>query len=127
MPSPNTRVVLVADDSDDVRELVALQLRLSGYEVVEACDGREAVELAKKRCPALVLMDINMPVLDGLAATRLLRQVKELCRTPIVAFSAFGSGDNRQRALDAGCDEYVTKTAGVGQLMEIVRRHLSAA
>jgi CheY-like chemotaxis protein len=118
---------MVVDDADDVRELIALQLRLSGYDVIEARDGREAVELATLSCPSLVLMDINMPVLDGLAATRLLRQVKELCHMSIVAFSAFGSGANRQSALDAGCDEYVTKTAGISHLLEIVRRHLGAA
>ena len=116
------RTVLVVDDSDDIRELVCTQLRLLGYEVAEARDGREAVEVAKARRPSLILMDIQMPVMDGLAATRLLRDVKELSGMAIVAFSAFGSGGNRQRALEAGCTDYVSKAAGIGQLSAVVRR-----
>lgn len=120
------QTILVVDDSEDVRELTALQLRLAGYEVFEARDGREAIEIARRHRPALVLMDINMPVLDGLAATRLLRQVKELCHICIVAFSAFGDGESRRLALEAGCDDYVSKPAGIAMLLEIVQRHLSA-
>ncbi len=120
-------MVLVVDDSDDIRELVCTQLRLLGYEVAEARDGREAVEVAKATRPSLILMDIQMPVLDGLAATRLLRDIKELSGMAIVAFSAFGSGCNRQKALDAGCTDYVSKVVGIGQLSAIVRRFLSAA
>jgi len=121
------QTVMVVDDSDDVRELIVLQLRLSGYEVFEAKNGQEAVEMARSSCPSLILMDINMPVLDGLAATRLLREVKEMCHTAIVAFSAFSSGDNRQLAIDAGCNEYVNKTESISHLLSIVERHLRPA
>lgn len=113
------------DDSDDVRELVALQLRLSGFNVVEARDGREAVELARQNCPALILMDLNMPVMDGFSAARQIRSIEELCRVVIVAFSARGSGGGRERAIEAGCDEYVSKTAGVGRLQAIVTQYLT--
>ena len=116
--------VLVVDDTPDVRELMSLQLRSLGYRVVEAADGREAVEAARKSCPTLILMDVQMPVLDGLSAARLIRSVKELCRVIIVAFSAFGNGGNRERALDAGCDDYVSKAEGVTRLRDILRRHL---
>ena len=118
---------MVVDDSDDVRELVALQLRLSGYDVIEARNGLEAVELAKQKCPALVFMDVQMPVMDGVTATRLLRRIEELCGMVIVAFSAFASGDNRVRALAAGCDEYVSKNEGINLLTGIAGRYLSAA
>lgn len=121
------RTVLVVDDSDDVREFVALQLRLSGFNVVEARDGREAVELAMQNCPALILMDLNMPVMDGFSAARQIRSIKELCRVVIVAFSAHGSGGGRERAIEAGCDEYVSKTAGVGRLQAIVTQYLTPA
>ena len=120
--------MLVVDDSDDVRELAALQLRLSGYRVIEARDGLEAVELARENCPALIFMDIQMPVMDGLTATRVIRGVGGLRDVKIIAFSAFGGGDgSRQRALDAGCDEYVSKTVGVNQLTNIARQYLPQA
>ena len=120
--------VMVVDDTADVRELMALQLRAEGYEVVEAANGREAVELVRQKCPALILMDLQMPEMDGFEAARLIREIKEQCRMPIVAFSAYGYGEtNRWRAMDAGCDEYVNKLDGIGRLPEIVGRHLKAA
>ncbi|HLL77567.1 MAG TPA: response regulator [Pyrinomonadaceae bacterium] len=125
--SGRKRTVMVVDDSDDVRELAALQLKLAGYEVVEARDGLEAVELAKERCPALIFMDIQMPVMDGLTATRMIRGVRELCAVTIIAFSAFGSGGNRQKAIEAGCDEFVSKVVGVNELSAIIERFLPTA
>ena len=120
--------VMVVDDNPSMRELIEAQLRGHGYEVVTAADGREAVRLARQRCPALVLMDINMPVMDGLEATRLIRAIRELCRMPIVAFSAYGDeGDSRRLALEAGCTEYVSKTVGITLLPGIVDRYLRAA
>jgi two-component system cell cycle response regulator DivK len=120
-----TFTVMVVDDNDSMRELIGMHLRIHGYEVVEASDGSEAVELVRRACPALILMDINMPVMDGLEATRLIRAIKDLCRMPIVAISAYGEGgDNRQMALAAGCDEYISKTKGISELPSIVERHL---
>ena len=119
--------VLVVDDSDDVRLLVCMRLRAAGYRVAEARDGREAVEVAQERRPALILMDIQMPVLDGLAATRLLRDVRELAGMAIVAFSAFDSGGGKQRALEAGCTDFVDKVVGVNKVAAIVRQYLGHA
>ena len=119
---------MIVDDNANLRELMSAALRAHGYEVVEAGDGREAVRLVSQQCPALILMDIQMPVLDGLEATRLIRSIKELCHMPIVAFSAYGeTGDNRRKALEAGCTEYVSKTEGITELPRIVERHLRAA
>lgn len=116
---------MVVDDNESMREIIGMHLRGHGYEVVEAADGSQAVELARRKCPALILMDINMPVMDGLEATRLIRAIKELCRMPIVAISAYGDGgDNRRDALAAGCDEYISKTKGITELPSIVERHL---
>jgi CheY-like chemotaxis protein len=121
------QTIMVVDDSEDVRDVMVMQLRESGYEVIEAGDGREAVELAKAHCPSLIFMDINMPVMDGLTATRLLREIKELCGTVIVAFSAFSSGSNRQFALEAGCNAYVSKTSNIHQLSSIAEHFLQVA
>ena len=120
--------VMVVDDNENLRELMSAQLRAHGYEVIEARDGREAVRIVKRECPALILMDIQMPVLDGLEATRLIRAIRESCQMPIVAFSAYGeTGDNRRKALEAGCTEYVSKTVGITDLPLIVDRYLRAA
>ena len=119
--------VLVVDDSDDVRTLVCMRLRLAGYDVVEARDGREAVEVAKATRPALILMDIQMPVMDGLAATRLLRDVRELSGMAIVAFSSFDSGGSKQRALEAGCTDFVDKVVGINRVAAIVGQYLRHA
>ena len=120
-----TFTVMVVDDNESMRELIGMHLRVHGYEVVEASDGSEAVELVRRECPALILMDINMPVMDGLEATRVIRAIKDLCRMPIVAISAYGEGgNNRQEALAAGCDEYISKTKGINEIPSIIERHL---
>jgi CheY-like chemotaxis protein len=114
--------ILVVDDSDDLRELLVTHLQNRGYKTVEAANGLEAIEQAHRTSPTLILMDINMPLLDGLTATRTIRQAQRLPDTAIVAFSAFLSGSNRQHALAAGCDDYVTKTEFVEELDGILKR-----
>src|SRR5215203_1172694 len=104
-----------------------MRLRHAGYDVTEARDGREAVEVAKATRPSLILMDIQMPVMDGLAATRLLREIGELSGMAIVAFSAFGSGGSRERAMEAGCTDFVDKVLGVNRVAAIVRQYLGHA
>lgn len=127
LPDAEKQTVMVVDDSDDVRELMILQLRLSGYDVVEARNGLESVELARRSRPALILMDINMPVMDGVEAARAIRGIEEVCRVVIVAFFALSSGNNRQRALEAGCNGYVTKNEGINDIPAVVRRYLPIA
>ncbi|MGH9875446.1 MAG: response regulator [Pyrinomonadaceae bacterium] len=124
LPANTNNTVMVVDDSDDIRELICTHLRMLGYNVVEASNGQEAVDIARATHPGLIFMDIQMPVMDGLAATRLLRNMKELSDMAIVAFSAFGSGGNRQRALEAGCSDFVDKVIGMNQLVAIVQRFL---
>src|SRR5918997_1078107 len=96
MDTADTRPnVLVVDDSEDIRELVRLQLTHLGYRVTEAANGREAVESVGRECPALILMDITMPILDGLEATRLIRGMADICGIVIIAFTALHSGRSR--------------------------------
>jgi len=78
LPINSNNTVMVVDDFDDIRELICTYLRKFGYDVVEASNGQEAIEIARATRPALIFMDIHMPVMDGLAATRLLRNMKEL-------------------------------------------------
>jgi CheY-like chemotaxis protein len=116
---------MVADDSEDIRELLRMQLTQLGYRVVEAADGREAVEAVRKERPALILMDMSMPVLDGFEATRLIRRIEGARRVVILAFTALSSGASRAKALAAGCDDFVRKHIGMDELSALLARHLS--
>ena len=100
------RTVLVVDDFDDTRLLLRTWLERRGFRVVEAENGIEAINRAEAESPDLIIMDMQMPQLDGLSATRRIRDLKSLNSVPIVAVSAYGADQFRQQALAAGCDEY---------------------
>lgn len=112
---------MVVDDTADVRELVALHLRALGYDVVEAADGREAVELVRLARPGLILMDLSMPVLDGFEVTRRIRGLAETRDVPVVAVTAFSEGDTRRRALEARCVDFVGKPVDFEALGGVLR------
>ncbi len=99
-------------------------LEMAGYSVVEATDGEQAVKLAVETRPALILMDLSLPKMDGLAATRSIRQKRGMKRVPIVAVSAHDSTESRAEALDAGCNEYVTKPIDFDRLNELIAEFL---
>ena len=127
MVNAANRTILVVDDTDDVRELVRLQLVMLGYRVMEASNGREAVDMVSQEPPELILMDLSMPVLGGIGATRLIRESVGNSNVVIVAFTALPSTDTRQLALAAGCNDYVHKPLEVGQLASLLKRYLSSA
>jgi CheY-like chemotaxis protein len=115
--------ILVAEDFDDTRFMMRMLLEMSGHRVFEAADGREAVEVASRERPDLVLMDLNMPVLDGIAATRLLHELPETAAVPVVAVTAHcGDSEWRDRALEAGCVECVGKPLDFGRLERLIGR-----
>lgn len=109
--------ILLVEDNQDSREGLARRLLRRGYEVVLACDGREGVDLAGSAAPDLILMDINLPVLDGWEATRLIRSVDETRAIPIIALTAHALTSDRQKTLDAGCDDYHTKPVELTRLL----------
>ena len=115
--------ILVVDDEADSREMLATYFQLEGFDVAEAADGYEAVERALAEPPDLVVMDMAMPVLDGLDSTRAMRLHDPLRRVPIIALTAFGSF-YRPRALAAGCDELLAKPVDFDRLRPVVARHL---
>jgi len=115
-----SRKILVVDDFDDTRLMMKLWLEKQGYRVVEAEDGEEAVRMAEAERPDLIIMDIEMPQADGLDATRRIRQLQALRRTPIVAVSAYGAEEYRTRALSAGCNEYVSTPFDPALLAELM-------
>jgi CheY-like chemotaxis protein len=117
--------VLLVEDTEDNRQMMRRLLEMSGYRVVEATNGREAVEVASTEQPQIILMDLSLPLIDGLAATRRIRSLPGLCRVPIVAVSAHDTADFHSDALDAGCDAYITKPIDYSQLEDLVIRLLS--
>ena len=117
--------VMVVDDADDVRELICMQLRWRGYEVVEATNGEQAVELANRSHPGLILMDLSMPVMDGYEATRRIKTLPGLGGVPIVAVSAFCDPFNEHKALEAGCVECVRKPIDFPAFDNVVAKHLN--
>jgi two-component system cell cycle response regulator DivK len=117
-------VVMVVEDFEDNRFMMRRLLEMSGYRVLEAINGEEAVELAHRERPQLILMDLSLPQLDGLAATRRIRQNAELRDVPIVAVSAHDTADFHADALAAGCNDYVTKPIDFDQLEALLQRLL---
>jgi two-component system cell cycle response regulator DivK len=116
------RTVMVVEDFEDNRFMMRRLLEMSGYRVVEAVNGQEAVEKARNEHPDLILMDLSLPLLDGLAATRRIREYAELKKVPIVAVSAHDTADFHAEALAAGCNEYVTKPIDFDQLETLLSR-----
>ncbi|HEV3468538.1 MAG TPA: response regulator [Pyrinomonadaceae bacterium] len=116
--------VLVVEDFEDNRFMMRRLLEMSGYRVLEAVNGKQAVEMALSEHPAIILMDLSLPMLDGLAATRRIREQNGLARVPIVAVSAHDSADFHAEALAAGCNEYVTKPIDFDQLVQLLDRLL---
>jgi len=119
------KLFLVVEDFEDSRFMMRRLLEMSGYDVLEASDGEQAVTMAVEAKPVLILMDLSLPKLDGLAATRKIRQKKGLKRVPIVAVSAHDSPESRTEALEAGCDEYVTKPIDFDNLHAILQRFMN--
>ena len=115
--------VLVVEDQADVRMMMKMLLRGGGYDVIEAADGYEAVELAVEQQPDVILMDMAMPVLDGLYATRAIRQHDELAGVPILAVTAYGDF-YKDRAIAAGCTDVLQKPLDFGHLQPLVQSYL---
>jgi CheY-like chemotaxis protein len=99
-------------------------LEMTGYRVIEAMNGEEAVKLAQAESPSLILMDLSLPVIDGLAATRLIRKLPDLELTPIIAVSAHDTSDFQSEAIEAGCDTYVTKPIDFNELELLIAKLL---
>jgi two-component system cell cycle response regulator DivK len=119
------QTVLLVEDTEDNRFMMRRLLEMTGYRVVEAMNGEEAVRLAKAESPSLILMDLSLPVIDGLAATRLIRKLPEFESTPIIAVSAHDTSDFQSEAIEAGCNTYVTKPIDFNELEQLIAKLLS--
>ena len=119
-----TKRILVVEDQEDLRAILRDFLTASGYEVIEAVDGGEGVAKATSERPDLVLMDIQMPVLDGYEATRQIKALPVLAAIPIIAVSSFAMKGDEEKARASGCDDYVTKPYSPVQLLRLIRGFL---
>jgi two-component system cell cycle response regulator DivK len=113
--------ILVVEDNMDTYELVHLVLEKNGYETLLAVNGHEGVEAARKHKPALILMDMSMPEMDGWTATRLIKKSEQTSHIPLIVLTANVLMNDRQRALDAGCDEFITKPIDLDELVETIQ------
>lgn len=114
--------VLVVEDNMDTYELVRFILEKNGYEVFLAVNGRDGVNAATKQKPDLIVMDLSMPEMDGWTATRLIKENKYTASIPLIALTAHVLPGDRQRAVDSGCDEFITKPMDLLELVETVNR-----
>ena len=115
-----TPAILVAEDDSDSREMIKILLCSKGYAVIEAADGLQAVEVALTKLPDLILLDLQLPLLDGVRVTRNLRQHPMLRAVPIVVISGHDQDRHRQSSFDAGCNEYLLKPIDFERFEEIL-------
>jgi len=115
--------VLIVEDNEKNMKLFRDVLQATGYSTLEATTGEEAVELALSQAPALVLMDVQLPGIDGVEALKRLRQNERTASIPVLALTAQAMSGDRERFLEAGFDGYLAKPVDVGELIEAVREH----
>jgi len=118
------QTIMVVEDYDDTRVLLRHALEVKGYRVLEAVNGQEAVDLAEREQPDLILMDLDLPILDGIAATNQIRQQSQMERVPIVAVTAYPLSYTRVKAFARGCNEYMSKPIDLKELEEVIVRYL---
>lgn len=116
--------LLLAEDHELSRDLLARRLERQGYEVIPAANGREAIRAARKHQPDLILMDLEMPVMDGNAAIRYLKNDLRTFRIPVIVLSAHVSVENVTKAMAAGCQAYETKPVVLSRLVERIEEAL---
>ncbi|HEX5708289.1 MAG TPA: response regulator [Pyrinomonadaceae bacterium] len=121
-PNPT---VLVVEDYEDSRFTMRIGLEEQGFHILEASDGEQAIEIALRERPTVILMDLSLPGLDGLEATRIIRSTPDMADTLIVAVTAHIEADYRTKALEAGCNAYVTKPIDFNFLNDLIKNLLS--
>ena len=116
--------ILVIEDTEDNRQIIRDLLSSVGYELIEAMDGVSGVALAQKERPDLILMDIQLPEIDGYEATRRIRAIPELAKVPIIAVTSYALSGDEAKTREAGCDGYVAKPFSPRQLLAKIREFL---
>lgn len=109
--------ILLVEDNEENRDMLARRLQRKGFEVISAADGGAGVSMARDQAPALIIMDMSLPVLDGWEATRQIKADPRTCAIPVLGLSAHAMAGDREKALAAGCDDYDTKPVDFPRLM----------
>jgi CheY-like chemotaxis protein len=110
--------ILLVEDNEMNRDMLSRRLQRKGYEVVMATDGEQAVAMAASESPALILMDMSLPVFDGWEATRRIKAAPATEKIPVIALTAHAMSGDREKSLEAGCDDYDTKPIELTRLLE---------
>ena len=118
-------LILIVEDQDDLRKLYAEQLVMSGFDVIQAANGADAIDRTTSQAPDVVLMDLSLPVIDGWEATRRLKSDERTAHIPVLALTAHDGSGELQRATRAGCDWFVPKPCPPDALITEVRRVLA--
>ncbi len=121
----DSRRVLLVEDFEDSRFSLSKLLEIEGYEVLEASDGEQAIKIAINDRPDLILMDLSLPIVDGLNATKQIRE--HMGSVPIIALTAHDLTDYQNKARDAGCTDYITKPIDFDKLIDILSKYLPAS
>ena len=119
-----TKRILVIEDTEDNRQIVRDLLTSVGYELIEAVDGAEGVAMAQTHRPDLILMDIQLPQMDGYEATRRIRAIPDLAHVPIIAVTSYALSGDEAKTRAAGCDGYVAKPFSPRHLLAKIREYL---
>ena len=119
------KLILIVEDEPRNLTLLRDLLQVSGYKTIEATDGEQGVELAKSKKPDLILMDVQMPKMDGLGATRILKADATTSNIPVLALTSYAMKGDKERILEAGCDGYLAKPIDIKELLKIVAEYLS--
>lgn len=118
-------LILLVEDNEMNRDMLSRRLIRKGYEVEFAVDGAQGVEVATQKRPDLILMDMSLPILDGWEATKKLKAQAATAHIPVIALTAHAMSEDRERALDAGCDDYDTKPVELPRLIEKIETLLA--
>jgi CheY-like chemotaxis protein len=110
-------LILIVEDNEMNRDMLSRRLERRGYQVLLAVDGRQGLDVARTHAPDLVLMDMSLPVVDGWEATRLMKADETLKHIPVIALTAHAMASDRDKALEAGCDDYDTKPIELARLL----------
>jgi two-component system cell cycle response regulator DivK len=119
--------ILLVEDNEMNRDMLSRRLARKGYEVVIAVDGQQGIDMARSETPDLILMDMSLPVLDGWAATRELKAAAETKAIPVIALTAHAMVGDREKAVEAGCDDFDTKPIEFPRLVEKIEALLPKA
>ena len=114
--------ILLVEDNEMNKDMLSRRLIKKGYEVVFAMDGQEAIDMAQSEKPDVILMDMGLPVKDGLQATKEIKENSDTANIPVIALTANAMAEHRQQALDGGCDEYETKPVRLPSLLEKIEQ-----